>query len=489
MQRPAVVCGRDRDRADARELGRCGTRGGRSRRGLRRGACRSSRHALYGGATFGVRKGGAVTGRSGYVPVRRRFPGRDTRCRRSPARSRRPGDGCSRPRVRPAGRRLGLPTGLARSPSGRATLQDLGLGIVRVTVRWDAIEEPTRTRSTGTAGRGAQRLHDAGIDVRRHALRHARAGRTAARPPNVPPIARRRTSPRSPRRRRPIPVRPLLDDLERAKPAALAVDPASPTLYVTRLLNPAYAAIHDASPDRSSQAASPLRAVERAASRRCGSSAAMGRAGHASTPMRTIHMHWPLVRRRGAAAAATARRSRWRRSAASLTETRKAFGRPVRLWLTELGYQSNPPDRLLGVAPATQATYIAAAAYSAWATPRVDMLIQYLYRDEPALDRWQSGLETVKGVVKPAIGCFGRRSPRCPATGSNVALWGQVQIELRGVRVHAATSQGDGLDSGRRRDARPAPTAFCIAVVTRRPGTMLRLLPAAGEPGNTLVVR
>ena len=33
-----------------------------------------------------------------------------------------------------------------------------------------------------------------------------------------------------------------------------------------------------------------------------------------------------------------------------VTETRKAFKRPVRLWLTELGYQSNPPDRLLGVA-------------------------------------------------------------------------------------------------------------------------------------------
>ena len=35
-----------------------------------------------------------------------------------------------------------------------------------------------------------------------------------------------------------------------------------------------------------------------------------------------------------------------------VTETRKAFGRPVRLWLTELGYQSNPPDKLAGVAPA-----------------------------------------------------------------------------------------------------------------------------------------
>ena len=30
------------------------------------------------------------------------------------------------------------------------------------------------------------------------------------------------------------------------------------------------------------------------------------------------------------------------------------------------------------------------------------MLIHYLYRDEPDLARWQSGLETVDGEAKPA---------------------------------------------------------------------------------------
>ena len=56
------------------------------------------------------------------------------------------------------------------------------------------------------------------------------------------------------------------------------------------------------------------------------------------------------------------------------------------------------------MSPALQATYIAAAAYKAWATPRVDLLIQYLYRDEPGLDRWQSGLETTAGRPRPAMG-------------------------------------------------------------------------------------
>ena len=37
------------------------------------------------------------------------------------------------------------------------------------------------------------------------------------------------------------------------------------------------------------------------------------------------------------------------------------FGR-ARIWLTEYGYQTNPPDRLLGVSPALQARYMGEGA-------------------------------------------------------------------------------------------------------------------------------
>ena len=36
--------------------------------------------------------------------------------------------------------------------------------------------------------------------------------------------------------------------------------------------------------------------------------------------------------------------------------------------------------------------------------PRVDLLIQYLYRDEPTTDRWQSGLVSARGATKLALG-------------------------------------------------------------------------------------
>src|SRR6266699_1478940 len=67
-------------------------------------------------------------------------------------------------------------------------------------------------------------------------------------------------------------------------------------------------------------------------------------------------------------------------------------GGSARIWLTEYGYQTNPPDRLLGVSQLLQARYIGDAALVAYRTPRVDMLIQFLYRDEPNVDRFQSGL-------------------------------------------------------------------------------------------------
>ena len=68
----------------------------------------------------------------------------------------------------------------------------------------------------------------------------------------------------------------------------------------------------------------------------------------------------------------------------------------ARIWLTEYGYQSNPPDRILGVTPALQARYVSEGAYAAYRAPRVDMLIHFLYRDEPTLARFQSGLVTLE---------------------------------------------------------------------------------------------
>src|SRR5262249_58681531 len=48
-----------------------------------------------------------------------------------------------------------------------------------------------------------------------------------------------------------------------------------------------------------------------------------------------------------------------------LKDVRLAFGTQTRIWLTEYGYQTNPPDRLLGVSYAAQARYLAEGALRA----------------------------------------------------------------------------------------------------------------------------
>ncbi len=98
----------------------------------------------------------------------------------------------------------------------------------------------------------------------------------------------------------------------------------------------------------------------------------------------------------------------------------------ARVWLTEYGYQTNPPDRF-GVSPELQARYIGEAARRVYLAPKVDLLIHYLYRDEPNLARWQSGLENVRG--QPKLGLRASMLPLAQVSrrGTRTTLWGQVR--------------------------------------------------------------
>ena len=76
---------------------------------------------------------------------------------------------------------------------------------------------------------------------------------------------------------------------------------------------------------------------------------------------------------------------------------------PKHLWITEYGYQTNPPDKsIFGTSWANQAKYMSQAYAIARKNPRIDMMVWFLVRDEPNLGGWQSGLETVAGKRKPS---------------------------------------------------------------------------------------
>jgi hypothetical protein len=85
---------------------------------------------------------------------------------------------------------------------------------------------------------------------------------------------------------------------------------------------------------------------------------------------------------------------------------KKYYG-PKHLWITEYGYQTNPPDKtVFGVSWKNQALYLKQSVAIARKNPRIDIFIWYLIQDEPNLAGWQSGLETVTGKHKPAWNAF-----------------------------------------------------------------------------------
>jgi hypothetical protein len=87
-------------------------------------------------------------------------------------------------------------------------------------------------------------------------------------------------------------------------------------------------------------------------------------------------------------------------------ELTRLYHRRVPLWLTEYGYQTNPPDRVFGVSFAKQAAYLKTAVGIARRDPRIDVLLWFLLRDEQDVSRWQSGLVTATGKRKPSFEAF-----------------------------------------------------------------------------------
>jgi len=81
------------------------------------------------------------------------------------------------------------------------------------------------------------------------------------------------------------------------------------------------------------------------------------------------------------------------------------------LWLTEYGYQTNPPDPQFGVSWANQAKYLTQAFGVARRNPRITMMLWFMVQDEPVLSGWQSGFLTATGKRKPAYTAF-QRLPR-----------------------------------------------------------------------------
>jgi hypothetical protein len=205
--------------------------------------------------------------------------------------------------------------------------------------------------------------------------------------------------------------------------------PNSPRLYVERLLNPAVAALHAIDPKNvvAGGATSP-RATQTALS-----AVAFMRGMRRAHATFDVYSHHPYPRWFGRGKPEqplqTLPCTRWLTMASLqclLRNVRNNFG-AKHVWLTEYAYKTNPPDGYRGVSPTLQARYLAEAARRVYEAPRVDMLIQFLIRDEPVIGRWASGLFTAREVVKPSFYAFMLPLAEIGRRGSRVQLWGQVR--------------------------------------------------------------
>lgn len=128
-----------------------------------------------------------------------------------------------------------------------------------------------------------------------------------------------------------------------------------------------------------------------------------------------------------------------------------AVRRRLPIYLTEYGYETNPPNPYRGVPPTTQAAYLDEAEYLAWLDPRVRALSQFELRDSApnrafragTVRYWstfQTGLEYLDGRDKPALDAYALpifiAAPRFEP-GGTVAVWAMLRPAANGTAQRA----------------------------------------------------
>ncbi len=102
---------------------------------------------------------------------------------------------------------------------------------------------------------------------------------------------------------------------------------------------------------------------------------------------------------------------------------RIARGRGV--YITEFGYQSNPPDRISNVSPTEQGQYINESDRLFYGSSRVKWVGQYELTDVPQQDQFNSGLRFVGGKRKPAYEAYRMPIVVTRRSASSVEVYGQ----------------------------------------------------------------
>ena len=96
----------------------------------------------------------------------------------------------------------------------------------------------------------------------------------------------------------------------------------------------------------------------------------------------------------------------------ALNQTQLVYGshKKFPVYLTEYGFNTNPPQRGNAISLGAQASYLNQAEYLTWRDPRVRTLTQYLLQDSAQIDSvfsaFASGLIFANGAPKPSFGAY-----------------------------------------------------------------------------------
>lgn len=125
------------------------------------------------------------------------------------------------------------------------------------------------------------------------------------------------------------------------------------------------------------------------------------------------------------------------------------------VYVTEYGYETNPPDPTQRTSLAQQARYLPEADRIAGETPGVASFAQFLLRDlgprggTSERERWsdyQSGLQLVDGRPKPAEEAFALSLSARPAGAGRVDFWVHVRAARKPVEVRIAVRRGGAFE-------------------------------------------
>jgi len=110
----------------------------------------------------------------------------------------------------------------------------------------------------------------------------------------------------------------------------------------------------------------------------------------------------------------------------------------MKVWATEFAYQTNPPDKTLGISPALQGRFMAESFDWLESTNRVTVLIWYGFTDAVDLADWQSGTYYSNGVAKPSLAWF-QRPVSVPLAivrrGTTARVWARSNVNPSATRI------------------------------------------------------